>query len=32
MLALWYDTVNGHGLWNIENSKNPSLDKIVGSG
>jgi len=32
MLVLWYDTVSGHGLWNIENSKKPSLDKIVKSG
>jgi hypothetical protein len=32
MLVLWYDTVNGHGLWNIENPKKPSLDKIGKSG
>jgi len=32
MLVLWYDTVNGHGLWNIENFKKPSLDKIIKSG
>jgi hypothetical protein len=32
MLVLWYDAVNGHGVWNNENSKNPSLDKIVKSG